>query len=106
MEAQGLARAAYEDRLRFETLISDLSARFIKLPAIKVNQEIERALREVTEFFNADRCGILEVFGDQKVARLIHAWYAEGAKKPASARTTRRACFFGNSASASCGGSE
>jgi hypothetical protein len=44
MEAQGLARAAYEDRLRFETLISDLSARFMKLPAIKVNQEIERAL--------------------------------------------------------------
>jgi hypothetical protein len=42
MEAHGIARAAYEDRLRFETLISDLSARFIKLPAIKVNQEINR----------------------------------------------------------------
>ena len=81
MEAQGIARAAYEDRLRFETLISDLSARFIKLPAIKVNQEIELALQEVTEFFDADRCGILEVFGDQKVARLIHAWYAEGVRQ-------------------------
>jgi hypothetical protein len=42
MEAHGITQAAYEDRLRFETLISDLSARFIKLPAIKVNQEINR----------------------------------------------------------------
>jgi formate hydrogenlyase transcriptional activator len=71
----------WEDRLRFETFISNLSARFVRLPSGQVHQQIERALQEVTEFFHAHRCGILEVIGDQKVARLTHAWYAEGVRR-------------------------
>ena len=54
-------RVQLEDRLRFETFISDLSARFVRIPSSKVHQEIERALREVTEFFHAHRCGLLKV---------------------------------------------
>jgi len=70
-----------EDRLRFETFISDLSARFVRLPSDQVLREIENALREVTEFFHAHRCGLLDVFGNQKIARLTHAWYAEGVRQ-------------------------
>jgi formate hydrogenlyase transcriptional activator len=73
-------RVQLEDRLRFETFISDLSARFVKLQSTQVDLEIERALREVTEFFHAHRCGLLDVFSDQKVLRLTHAWYAEGVR--------------------------
>jgi formate hydrogenlyase transcriptional activator len=71
----------WEDRLRFETFLSDLSARFVRLPSTQVHQEIERALQEVTEFFHAHRCGLLDVFGDRKIARLTHAWYAEGVRR-------------------------
>ena len=71
----------WEDRLRFETFISDLSARFVRLPSDRVHQEIDRALQEVTEFFHAHRCGLLEVFGNQKLARLTYAWYAEGVRR-------------------------
>lgn len=74
-------RGQLEDRLRFETFISDLSARFVRLPSSKVNQEIDHALREVTEFFHAHRCGLLEVSGDLKMARITHAWYAEGVRR-------------------------
>jgi PAS domain S-box-containing protein len=74
-------RVQLEDRLRFETFISDLSARFVKLPSSKVHQEIERALQEVTGFFRAHRCGLLAVFEDKKVARLTHAWYADGVRR-------------------------
>jgi formate hydrogenlyase transcriptional activator len=74
-------RVQLEDRLRFETFISDLSARFVRLPSSKVHQEIERALREVTEFFHAHRCGLLDVFDNQKLARLTHAWYADGVRR-------------------------
>jgi formate hydrogenlyase transcriptional activator len=74
-------RTELEDRLQFETFISDLSARFVKLASSQVHQEIERALQEVTEFFHAHRCGLLEVFGDRKIARLTHAWYAEGVRR-------------------------
>jgi formate hydrogenlyase transcriptional activator len=70
-----------QDRLRFESFISDLSARFVKLPSTQVQQEIERALQEVTEFFHAHRCGLLEVSGDRKLARLTYAWYAEGVRR-------------------------
>jgi formate hydrogenlyase transcriptional activator len=75
-----------EDRLRFETFISDLSARFMKLPSSKVDQGIERALQEVAEFFHAHRCGLLDVCGSRKVARLTHAWYAEGVQRVAPGR--------------------
>ncbi len=74
-------RLQLEDRLRFETFISDLSARFVKLPSSNVHQEIERALQEVTEFFHAHRCGLLDVFRDRNVAQLTHAWYADGVRR-------------------------
>ena len=71
----------WEDRLHFETFLSDLSARFVRLPSSQVHQEIERALQQVTEFFHAHRCGLLDVFEDKKVARLTHAWYADGVRR-------------------------
>jgi formate hydrogenlyase transcriptional activator len=74
-------RVQWEDRLRFETFLSDLSARFVKLPSSQVQQEIERALQQVTEFFHAHRCGLLEVSGDRKLARLTYAWYAAGVRR-------------------------
>ncbi len=55
-----------EDRIRFETLISDISARFVKLPSNQVDTEIERALKQILEFFDVDRCGILGVSEDKQ----------------------------------------
>jgi formate hydrogenlyase transcriptional activator len=80
-QSESSLRVEWEDRLRFETFLSDLSARFVRLPSTQVHQEIERALQEVTEFFHAHRCGLLDVFGDRKIARLTHAWYAEGVRR-------------------------
>ena len=79
-ESETSVRVQLEDRLQFETFISDLSARFVKLQSNEVLPAIERALQEVTEFFHAHRCGLLEVFSDQKVLRLTHAWYADGVR--------------------------
>jgi formate hydrogenlyase transcriptional activator len=79
-EFETSVRVQLEDRLRFETFISDLSARFVKLRSNQVDLEIEHALQEVTEFFHAHRCGLSEVFSDQKVVRLSHAWYADGVR--------------------------
>jgi two-component system sensor kinase FixL len=53
-----LAQLVLEERLRFEGLISDLSASFVNLPPNKVGNEINRGLRSITEFFDADRCTI------------------------------------------------
>jgi two-component system, LuxR family, sensor kinase FixL len=43
-----------EERLQFETLIADLSSRFVNLPAGKVDGEIEGALRRICEFVGID----------------------------------------------------
>jgi transcriptional regulator with GAF, ATPase, and Fis domain len=81
MELEPTKPELQDDWLRFETLLSDLSARFMRLKPAQADEEIERALREVTEFFHAHRCGLLEVFENQKIARLTHAWYADGVRQ-------------------------
>jgi PAS domain S-box-containing protein len=43
-----------ESRLEFETLISDLSSRFINLPSGDVDREIEGALRRICEFLRLE----------------------------------------------------
>jgi formate hydrogenlyase transcriptional activator len=47
-------RSALEERLRFETLIAELSLKFIDLPPGEVDREIEDAQRRVCEFLGLD----------------------------------------------------
>jgi len=77
-EANHQLRAELESRIRFETLITDISARFISLPFGVVDTEIERALKQVLDYFEGDRCGIMEVQQDKRFVRVTHVCYAEG----------------------------
>jgi GAF domain-containing protein len=49
------SRDLLETRLEFETLISDLSSRFINLPPGEVDREIQDAMRRICEFLGIDR---------------------------------------------------
>lgn len=40
-----------DDRLQFESLVADVSARFVNLPADQVDSEIEAAQRQIVEAF-------------------------------------------------------
>ena len=62
----GLSKA----RLSFETLISNLSARFVSLPPDQVDDQIEHALESVRDFFQVERCGLLRVQQEGGVIRL------------------------------------
>lgn len=66
------------ERLRFETLLSNISARFVRLDLGEIKRDIDWALGEIAKLFQVDRCGILEVDADRKSARLAHAWHGEG----------------------------
>jgi PAS domain S-box-containing protein len=46
--------AELEERLRFETLIADLSSKFVNLPAGEVDREITDALRRICELLGLD----------------------------------------------------
>jgi two-component system, LuxR family, sensor kinase FixL len=67
-----------EDRLRFETLISDLSARFVRIHPTEVDGEIERALRLLLDFFRCDRCALLGTSPDRSFVHVTHAAYGDG----------------------------
>jgi|GEM_PF-4479289 len=43
-----------EERLRFETLLAETSARFVNVPAGEVDREIEGAQRRICELLDLD----------------------------------------------------
>jgi PAS domain S-box-containing protein len=49
MQEDARLRSELEERLRFETLLADLSAKFINLPATDVNRQIQDAQRRICE---------------------------------------------------------
>ncbi len=71
-------RERLEERLRFERLVADLSARFVNLPLEQVDSEIDRGLQQLLEFFQIDRCGLLRGAPDKATFQITHACLAEG----------------------------
>ncbi len=57
--------AALEERMRFETLLSDLSATLVNLPASEVDQAIRQGLRRIVELLDVDR-GALSEFSESQ----------------------------------------
>ena len=54
-------RTELEERLRFETLLAEISARFVNLPADRIDSEIEDAQRRICEFLDLDRSSLGQV---------------------------------------------
>src|SRR5262245_60760546 len=70
--------AHVEERLRFETLLADLSATFVNLPPGEVDTQIDSALGRLVEFLGVDRCGLAEFLGDQKQPVITHSCHLPG----------------------------
>ncbi len=71
-----------ESRLEFETLISDLSSRFINLPAGEVDREIEDALRRVCDFLGIDFAVLWQWSGAAPVSSRPPTYYAQEGSRP------------------------
>jgi PAS domain S-box-containing protein len=73
------AQRALDERLRFETLVAELSATFITLPARDVAGQIERALERIVEDLHLDRA-ILAELDDRRadVIDVTHSWTRPG----------------------------
>lgn len=68
---------ALENRLRFERLLSDLSARFVKVPCDRVDSEIDKGLRQILNFFQVDRAGLLRSLPGRSAHQITHGVYSE-----------------------------
>ncbi len=69
---------ALEERLKFERMVSDLSARFVNTNPGHVDREIERALQGIVDFFQASGCVLIEGSRDETMARVSHAAHGAG----------------------------
>jgi PAS domain S-box-containing protein len=78
------SRAELEERLQFETLLADLSARFVALTADQVDREIEDAQRRVCELLDLERSTLWQSSGADPSAaiRLTHMYQSSGAPAP------------------------
>ncbi len=75
-EKEGIGETL-EERLRFERLLADFSARFVKISPEQVDGEIARALKMILEFFQVDRCFLIRTLQERTAWQVTHAAYAE-----------------------------
>ncbi len=67
-----------QDRLRFESLLTELSAKFVNVPANQVDSQIESGLRRIVELLGLDRSGLGEVSADGKQLVVTHSYQLPG----------------------------
>ncbi len=80
------AQQALAERLRFETLVSELSAAFVSLPGREIGGRIEKALEHIVEELRLDRGALAELGeGSADVIEVTHAWTRAGVAAVAGA---------------------
>jgi transcriptional regulator with GAF, ATPase, and Fis domain len=72
--AENALRAELEERLRFEALLADLSARFVHVPADQVDGMIAEAQRRIVEALGVDRSTLLQRAEGENDLVITHAW--------------------------------
>jgi PAS domain S-box-containing protein len=71
------AALALEEQLGFERLLSGLSARFVNMAPDQVDTEIEQGLKEILQFFQVERSGLIHILPDKGSWQITHAAVAE-----------------------------
>jgi C4-dicarboxylate-specific signal transduction histidine kinase/ABC-type uncharacterized transport system substrate-binding protein len=72
------AQRALGERLRFETLLAELSAALLTQRTGELDREIERMLQRVAEEMEFDRAILAERIGGGSSARVTHSWTRAG----------------------------
>ena len=72
------ARHLLEERLRFEQLLSDLSAKFVNIPSDRVDAEISLGLEQIARFLDVDRAILWERSPDDGRLYSNHSWAMPG----------------------------
>jgi signal transduction histidine kinase/ABC-type uncharacterized transport system substrate-binding protein len=79
------AELALNERLRFEALLSELSAQFSGLPALRMDDEITRGLRRIADFLDVDRASLIKFSEDRLSGNTTHSWTGDGVPPAPSA---------------------
>jgi signal transduction histidine kinase len=67
-----------QERLRFETLLAELSATFVHLSADQVDSQIETALERLVAFLGMDRGALAELLANKTELVITHSYHKPG----------------------------
>jgi len=70
------SKNALAEQLRFERVLTNLSAAFVTLPNDQIESVIERGLKGIAEFLKVERTGFFEFVENQTSLRLIRSFVA------------------------------
>ncbi len=79
---QKIKEGIQAERIQVEAFLSNLSSTFINLSVSKVDQKIERGLREVVEFLGFDRSSIWHISNDGASLQITHSYAKQSIKPP------------------------
>jgi transcriptional regulator with GAF, ATPase, and Fis domain len=82
ISGQKLRDTAQDELLKFEALLSDLSAAFINIPVSEVDRKIEQGLQKIVEFLGFDRSSIWQFSPDDRRLHLTHSYALPGIQQP------------------------
>jgi signal transduction histidine kinase/ABC-type uncharacterized transport system substrate-binding protein len=71
---QQIIKRELDDRLRFETMLSDLSADFLGLLPAEVDRKIQDWLQRLVEFLGVDRGAFLQFSDDGEIIHNTYRW--------------------------------
>jgi signal transduction histidine kinase/ABC-type uncharacterized transport system substrate-binding protein len=71
---QQIVKRELDDRLRFETMLSDLSADFLGLLPAEVDRKIQDWLQRLVEFLGVDRGAFLQFSDDGEIIHNTYRW--------------------------------
>jgi hypothetical protein len=72
------AQRILAERLRFESLLSEVSAEFVTAPSTAVDQRITRILQRVVETLDLDRAALAERTAGTEAMHVTHSWTRAG----------------------------
>jgi len=70
-QRETISQILLKERLRFEEMISEMSARFITLPHERINAEIGLALEQISKFLMVDDCTFFKTLPDKNQGQII-----------------------------------
>lgn len=82
ISGQKLRDAAQDELLKFEALLSELSAAFINIPVSEVDRKIEQGLQKIVDFLGFDRVTIWLISSDDGRMHRTHSYALPGIKQP------------------------
>ena len=77
-QSEASLREELAERQRFETLLIDILARFVPLPAAQVDGAVESAQRQIVEMLGIDRSSLFQLSQHGSDYVLTHSWHRPG----------------------------